>query len=374
MAAVEATLLYPTDLWNTAPSYASVQSSETSRFVSNSPFSCVTGQAETPTGTYHVYRTSMWWDILDVPPEASISGCTLQIYGNLPDADDDFILTLVSGALFDPPTAYDYSNIGDTDFGQFNTSGWDTAGYNTITLNADGLVALNAAVKSGIWSLGLRSQEDINATAPPTPTNLQRVVYEVGGGTTNPPILTITYSTWPFEYPAVPTFPVTGRMDIATYSVIASYLTRIDTVLSDYTSGDGNINIPVANLITWTSTSEELAYDNATSRVTVTSFESTSGLTVAGDLIHDDLTADTISAVDATVTGDLTCNGIEGLNTVYNLFTDNEVVFSAGGEKSAQDDTCVFYMDLGDGDFIVKTRDDGQGGSKTSVLGDFSGM
>jgi len=99
-------------------------------------------------------------------------------------------------------------------------------------------------------------------------------------------------------------------------------------------------------------------------------------VTVAGDLVSDDVTGEDITAVDGAIANDLI---ITYTFTPYNdaikgVAVDNEIVFTGGGIQTPSDNDGMFYMESASGDFFVKTRDEGQAGIKTLILGDFSGM
>ena len=137
---------------------------------------------------------------------------------------------------------------------------------------------------------------------------------------------------------------------------------------------DGNVDLAVANYIWWTGTSEILGYDNGTSHVTMTTLESTSGLTLDCDLVTVDLTVTAdVTAVDTTVANDvLTSNA--GYVSIKAQVADNEIAFDAVPSDSPADDEADIYLEIATGDLLLKTRDDGQAGIKTDKLGDFSAM
>lgn len=320
---------------------------------------------------WNVIRTGITFDLTSLPLNAEITGATLKLYGHADASTDDFLLTLCEVNLSDPQAYTDYAKFETTDFGNLTTVGISIGGLNSIIFNAAGLLHLNTAVQNNSIDIGIRSSKDISDTAP---TQFEFVSFK-GQNHTNRPVLDITYSDWPNEiYPTVVAFPVTGKIDLATYSIIGNQLTGLDVDLSALADGDGNLDLAVANWITWTATSEKIAYDNGTSHVTVTTLESTSAITIAADLTTADPSiTTTATAVDATVTNDAQLS-----NTAYasiqSKVTDNEVAFSGGSAPSPADDEGDIYMDSTSGDFVIKTRDDGQAGTKTAILGDFSAM
>jgi len=331
-----------------------------------------TGQNLHSNGNYEVYRTILQFDFAGIPPSANITGATLKLFGTDSDPDIDFIFYIVEALLSDPVAYTDYANLQATDFGQFNTTGWNNTGFNIITFNAAGLVYLNAALQTNKVDIGIRSEEDINQS-PVATANTEYVKY-TGTFSGNAPVLTITYTLWPDAYPNTVAAPLAGKIDLATYGVINEYMTKFDLEISNVLDADGNIDLAVANWITWTGTSEKIAYDNGTSNVTFTTLETTSVITLDGDLSSVDITGTmNASAVDCTVGGDLGL-GAGAYSGIKSKVTDNEVVFSGISAPSPDDDEADIYMDSTSGDFIIKTRDDGQAGVKTDILGDFSAM
>lgn len=353
-------------------SYAAVQEATTSVWLSTTHENNQAGQERTGGGYFWVYRSGYRFDISDLPADANLTGATLEFYA-LGKGNVDIDLTIVEVDLSAPPVNSDYSKLLTTSFGTFDTAGLVNDDYNTINFNAAGLVYLNAAISSGILELGLRGDTDISATQPANLNDTEYVLWE-SATETNIPILTLTYSTWPDLYPVSPVFPVTGKIDLATYSVIRDQLTGLDTDMSLLADSDGNIDLTVANWITWDGTSEKIAYASSTQRVTVSTLEATSAITIAADLVTIDPTITTTgTAVDCTVANDAQLS-TTAYASIQSKITDNEVVFSASGAPTPADDWGYLYMDSSSGDFVMRTRDDGQAGTKTDILGDFSAM
>ena len=331
-----------------------------------------TGQSLGESGFYGVFRTILRFDLSDVPAGANITGVTLKVFGTGLAPDIDFIIYTVEADLSSPVAYTDYANLPGTDFGQFNTTGWNTSGFNTFTINAAGLLYINAALQTGQVELGLRSEEDVNQS-PVATANTEYVQY-TGTLTGNAPVLTITYTTWPESYPTAFTNPITGKIDLTTYGVIAEYMTNLDIEILDVIDGDGNIDLAVANWVEWTGTSEKIAYDNGTGNVTFTTLEATTAIMLVGDLSSDDISGDmNVSAVDCTVAGDGQFS-TAAYQSAQSKITDNEAVFSGVSAPSPIDLDGNLYMDSTSGDLVLKTRDDGQAGVKTDILGDFSAM
>jgi len=320
---------------------------------------------------WNVIRAAMTFDLSGLPDNAEITGVTLKVYGHSDSSTDDFLLTACEVDLSVPQAYSDYANFETTDFGNLTTVGVGIGSFNSITINAAGLVYLNSAVQAGTVDLGLRSSKDISETAP---TQSEFVIFK-GQNDSNRPILEITFSDWPNElYPTPVAFPSMGKIDLATYSVIRNQMTGLDDDLSILADGDGNLDLAVANWITWTGTSEKIAFDSGTSHVTVTTLESTSAITIAADLVTADPSiTTTATAVDCSVANDAQLS-TTAYASIQSKVTDNEVVFSASVAPTPDDDWGNLYMDSTSGDFVMKTRDDGQAGTKTHILGDFSAM
>ena len=371
MPSVEATLLEAGYLYKNGPVYADVLSATDATVFGTNDSAYLVGQSQ-GFSTFSVYRTALWYDLSEIPADAYISGVTLKLYGKTASPDDDFVMYTVDTDCGFPLQNSDYSKMLAADLGQFDTVGWNTSGYNTITLNAAGLVAINAKLQTGTICLGVRSEQEINAVQS-TQFNTEFVYFD-STSETNPPVLTVTWTAWPDIYPEILQFPVTGKIDLATYSAISSHLTGLDTDLSLVADDDGNVDLAVANYIWWTGTSEILGYDNGTSHVTMTTLESASGLTLDCDLVTVDLTVTAdVTAVDTTVANDiLTTNA--GYASIKAQVADNEIAFDAVPSDSPADDEADIYLEIATGDLLLKTRDDGQAGIKTDILGDFSAM
>lgn len=374
MATVSLTL-DDTVIWsNSGPqggAYADVQSATASGYMAHNSENITIGQSLSGFPNYLVYRSAVRFDISTISQDAVITAATLKLYGFDDDSTDDFDITVVDGSFQTAPLYTDYSKGETTSFGAINSSACSVGAYNDITINADGLAALNTALSTGIIELYLRNNFDIAATAP---TTLERYQFR-GYDHASQPQLDITYFILGEDvYPTAVSFPLAGSIDLATYSTIKNYLEGIDADLALTTDGDGNVDLAVANYIWWTGTSEILGYDNSTSHVTVTTLEATSGLTLDCDLVTADPTITTTgTAVDSTVATDALLSNTAHASIKAKI-TDNEIAFDAISAPSPADDEADIYMDSTSGDLVIKTRDDGQAGVKTDLLGDFSGM
>lgn len=103
---------------------------------------------------------------------ASIVAASIFLHLNnnyLDTTDGHFDTILVSGAdLADTLVAADYGELLDdvTSFGSINSANITLNDWNEIPLNAAGLVALNAALASGKFRVGVRHSKDVNDTPP----------------------------------------------------------------------------------------------------------------------------------------------------------------------------------------------------------------
>ncbi len=350
--------------------YAVLQGSLYANTLGHNTASFIIGQ-NVSGATYFIWRSACRFSFSNIPTNVQITAATLKLYGHSDQSVDDFDITVVGGDFVAPPNTTDWSKGLTTDFGSKNTSTTSLAAYNNIAINAAGLVYLNAAIQTGEVELYVRSDFDISATAP----TASEYWTSRGFSDANPPVLEVTYGVFGEDiYPETTIFPVTGRIDLATYYTISSYLTGIDDDLSVLADGAGNVDLAVANYIWWTGTSEILGYDNGTSRVTVTTLEATSGLTLDCDLVTADLTVTTTgTAVDSTVANDALLSNTAHASIKAKI-TDNEIAFDAIASATPADDEADIYMEIATGDLLIITRDDGQAGAKTDKLGDFSAM
>jgi len=324
---------------------------------------------------YSVWRQSLPFDCSDLSTNTIVLSAKLRLYGHTDRSDDEFDATIVEGPDIGVSalSTEDYNKLGDTSYGLLNTTALSVGSWNEFTINATGIAFINSRLQHGAINLGLRSGEDLGNVAPPADTLQQYGFY--GYSSSYIPELVLTTSNWPNDiYPDDTVFPLAGKIDLATYGVISTYMTGLDADLSLITDGDGNLDLAIANWITWTGTSEKIAYDSGTSHVTVTTLEATSAITIAADLVTVDPTITTTgAAVDCTVANDALLS-TTAYESIQASVSDDEVDFAASVAPTPADDWGYLYMDSTSGDFIMKTRDDGQAGTKTHILGDFSGM
>ena len=373
MATLEATLLNAANWINQdRDTYVNIQSAGSSSSILHNTSLVYLGQQDISAvwNEFWISRIGLHFDLSELPTGAYITAATLKLDGVGDFSTDNFDITIVEGSFANPPVNADYNNGLNTSFGLINSSAY-AAGWNSITVNATGLVYLNNAILAGEVLFFLKSGEDIAISEP---TTNEYIAYEGYSGN-NPPVLELTYSVFGSDvYPTVVTFPDQGRIDLLTYSVIKGYLEGIDADIVVTTDGDGNIDLVVTAWLTWDGTSEKIAYDDTNSRVTFTTLESTSAITLTGDLVTVDPTITTTgAAVDSTVAVDAQLSDT-AYASIKSKITDDELVFSGVSAPAPADDEGDIYMDSTTGDLMLKTRDDGQAGIKTDTLADFSGM
>ena len=357
--------------------YATEQGADAADYARGNGSTIRMGQNISDFGVYTVMRSGLRFDMTGLPTSSEITGATLKIYGETDRSTTEFDITIVEAVVSDPVQTTDYGKFETTDFGNLTTVGYDLAGWNTITFSAAGVTYLNTQRQLGVAQLGLRSSRDISITAP----SGEEYVYAHGLDSSHIPILTLTYADWPdVEYPSDPLFPTQGKIDLETYSIIKSYLEAADLELTAIADGDGNIDLAVGNWITWTGTSEKIAWDNANSRVTFTSLAAGADVeSIVGTLVTADITiagGGTANGVDCTVAGNMLFNdALSYLLYDGMISTDNALVLEGTTTPaSIANNYTQIYMLAASGDVMLRLRFDAQGGTKTMTLADFSAM
>ena len=119
---------------------------------------------------FDIWRAGLVFDPSSIPVGATIISAILSLYGQGDTSDTDFDVVLVSGAdLADTLVAADYGDLlaVTTSMGSFNTSSLVLEGWNSITLSATALAALQAAINAANKiRFGLRSSRDIDGISP----------------------------------------------------------------------------------------------------------------------------------------------------------------------------------------------------------------
>jgi len=140
---------------------------------------------------YNIFRCFVFFDTSSL--SGSISAATLSLYGSTDNSATDFDMTVTNGQPTYPhdglvTSDYDQSHYSG-DGGHLTTNGFNTSGYNVITLNATGRGWINLA---GTTKLCLRSSRDIASTTPTGDEYVYVRTAEKGAG--YKPKLIVTYT------------------------------------------------------------------------------------------------------------------------------------------------------------------------------------
>jgi len=126
------------------------------------------------TNYYQVLRGFLFFNTTFLGSSASISSATLEInFADTRPAIDDYVVIQDGQPTYphNPLVSGDYDRTHYSgDGGKIHFSDCTEDEYNSITLNTDGISWLN---KTGITKLCLRSEKDINGTAPAGAENVQ---------------------------------------------------------------------------------------------------------------------------------------------------------------------------------------------------------
>ncbi len=148
---------------------------------------------------YYIYRSYFYFDTSTISSTSVIDSASLFLYGKSDHSDANFNIVVQSGQPTYPhnplngddydKTYYDSNGKGSA----FGTASFTTSGYNEIELNGAGLGMIT---KEGTTKLCVRSEEDIDASAP---TGYEYVdVYSADeAGTSKDPYLYVEYTTVP---------------------------------------------------------------------------------------------------------------------------------------------------------------------------------
>lgn len=178
-------------MWvNTDAVYATCQSDAAADNVYDSGNAYWVGQK---TG-YTIYRVGLYFDTSSIPSTAIIENATIYLWLLTDNSDTDFDIVVQSGMPTypsDPAVVgdYDESNYSG-DGGSVNTSTFSATGqYYALTLDATGEGWIN---KGGTTKFLLRSQEDIDASAP---TGNEYVEFQTTDytGTSQDPYIEVEY-------------------------------------------------------------------------------------------------------------------------------------------------------------------------------------
>jgi len=116
-------------------------------------------------GVYYVYRNGLVFDTSAIT--GGILSAKISVYGvDVNIAFSDFDIVIVSGAdLVDVFVSADYGELLNevTSFGSLSASSFNIGAWNDITLNSQGIAAIN---KGGTTRFGIRNSKDIDNVTP----------------------------------------------------------------------------------------------------------------------------------------------------------------------------------------------------------------
>ena len=117
----------------------------------------------------YIIRVILLFDTSTIPADTVITSAVLEIYGTIKTIDGG-VTPAINVFASNPASNValqnsDYATLGTTPLAtEIAYADWDTAGWNTFTLNATGLALIN---KGGITKLGLReSNYDATGISP----------------------------------------------------------------------------------------------------------------------------------------------------------------------------------------------------------------
>ena len=175
-------------------SYSTCRTDSTSSDISYTGTVSYVGQYKSTGGDYNIYRSFLYFDTSDIGDGVTISSASLFLYFNNEGTGADFNIIVQTGTSstypHDPMTTSDFNyTLYTGSGGSLSTIDLPLEEYSEIELNATGYGWIN---KTGNTKFCLRSEEDINNSAP---TNYERVrytTYEYGTG--YQPYLEVTYT------------------------------------------------------------------------------------------------------------------------------------------------------------------------------------
>ena len=152
----------------TASGYAATRDASSGNLGDPSSTDHYTTNLNNSGSTFTVSRYFFYFDISALPPSAIISEVTLSL-----KTGGDYTNTNGSSAVLVAATPADKNSIVGGDFDQVGSTSLGSQAYPgagntafTITLNAAGLVALEAARASGFFIVALRASGDFNNVSP----------------------------------------------------------------------------------------------------------------------------------------------------------------------------------------------------------------
>lgn len=125
-----------------------------------------------------------------------ITSATLALYGNGTKQNDlggdfDIHVTAFAPVADNALAATDWGTKGSVSFGSIAYADWNSAGWNTITLNASGLAAIS---KTGVTALMARFGDDVTGTFTGVwGSGLTSIINWQSADDAHPPVLTVNY-------------------------------------------------------------------------------------------------------------------------------------------------------------------------------------
>lgn len=148
------------------------------------------GQDNT-TGVSWIWRPVLVFDTSSLDPRTIISAATISIWGTTDETDvDDNITVVEAGDVHNPLVAADFDVLWyqtENLSTGFDTSGFTTGAYNTLTLNTTGISKIQT---NGYSVFGLRTEREIAGNDP----DGDEWVKFASSESAHPPKLTLTYT------------------------------------------------------------------------------------------------------------------------------------------------------------------------------------
>lgn len=202
----------------------------------------IAGQDFDLSGTWDVQRGSVVIDTSYVPDGATILSATIYLHGSGSSRDTAFSIILTSGMPSYPtsgtPLSSDYNRTlyGTTNLGYTTSGSWSNYGYNAITLNTQGIAAIN---KTGLTKLLVRTSHDIDGQL----FTYDNWVMWSSANSSYPPYIEILYTT-----PSKP-YVATGAADGISKSSATLHGSLVDMgddtvcyVRFNYGTANGNLS------------------------------------------------------------------------------------------------------------------------------------
>ena len=149
-------------VWGQDASYPIAHITAFSYYASSTAYEFFIGQKDLNV-PYYVYRTFLKFDTSAIPSGASITSASLLLYGKTDTSEQDFIIQLQKWTGDTPIDTGDYNQFDGVNYddGEFDTSGFISDAYNTITISNFDLIT-----KEGNTLICVRSNRDISETPP----------------------------------------------------------------------------------------------------------------------------------------------------------------------------------------------------------------